>query len=104
MIAEIWQKALGVEKIGVLDNFFDLGGDSLIAIQAAAELKKAFQVDLPVVSLYEGLTIRSFAKLLSDIQREQLSVMTEPPAQSEKSGEDTSRRRLLQQRQRARRD
>jgi acyl carrier protein len=39
-IAEIWQDLLGVEKVGVDDNFFDLGGHSLLSIQVVARLEK----------------------------------------------------------------
>jgi acyl transferase domain-containing protein len=100
-IAEIWQKALGIEKPGVMDNFFELGGDSLLAIQTAAELKKAFNMDIPVVTMYEGLTIRSLAKLLDELQQEQVA-----PADSLQSKTDSRRsfkRQMLQQQQRARR-
>lgn len=102
LIAEIWQKALGVEKIGMLDNFFDLGGDSLTAIQTVSELKKALQIDMPVISMYEGLTIRSLVKLLGDAHQEPSPEMAEPIAQNEVGPERTPKRWLLQQRQRVR--
>jgi acyl carrier protein/NAD(P)-dependent dehydrogenase (short-subunit alcohol dehydrogenase family) len=63
-IAAIWQQAIGIDQVGVLDNFFDLGGDSLIAIQVIAQLKQALDRDIPVTSLYEGLTVRSLVALL----------------------------------------
>ncbi len=63
-IAAIWQQAIGIDQVGVLDNFFDLGGDSLIAIQVIAQLKQALNRDIPVTSLYEGLTVRSLVALL----------------------------------------
>ncbi|MEW6730836.1 MAG: beta-ketoacyl synthase N-terminal-like domain-containing protein [Acidobacteriota bacterium] len=64
-IYTIWQQALGLEMIGVNDNFFDLGGDSLVAIQVSAQLKQQLKMEIPVVNLYEGLTIRSLAKLIA---------------------------------------
>jgi acyl transferase domain-containing protein/acyl carrier protein len=64
-IADIWQKALGIEQVGVHDNFFDLGGDSLAAIQVISQLKRALGTDIPVVSLYERLTIKSLVELLN---------------------------------------
>jgi len=103
LIAEIWQKALGVEKIGVLDNFFDLGGDSLLAIQTATELKNAFQVDIPIVSIYEGLTVRSLARLLEDLTKERRTSEAENAEGSELNNGKISRRHILQQQQRARR-
>ncbi|HSL84762.1 MAG TPA: SDR family NAD(P)-dependent oxidoreductase, partial [Thermoanaerobaculia bacterium] len=64
-IAAVWGRALGFEEVGVLDNFFDLGGDSFVAIQVASELRDALGVDLPAAKLYQGLTVRSLAALLA---------------------------------------
>jgi NAD(P)-dependent dehydrogenase (short-subunit alcohol dehydrogenase family)/acyl carrier protein len=65
MIAEVWQNTLGFEEIGIHDNFFDLGGDSLIAIRVVARLKEALSMDISVVSLYERLTIKDLATWLA---------------------------------------
>jgi len=63
-IADVWQRILGIQQIGVHDNFFDLGGDSLTAVQVATQLKKEFGVPIPVVKLFEGPTISSLAGIL----------------------------------------
>jgi acyl carrier protein len=63
-ITAIWEKALGIDGVGVQDNFFELGGDSLVAIQVAAQLKDELSIEVPVVSLYECLTIRSLVEFL----------------------------------------
>jgi len=102
-VAEIWQKALGIEKIGALDNFFDLGGDSLLAVQTAAELKKAFQIEIPVVSMYEGLTVRSLARLLGNLQKEGRPSWGEEVEKIAIGKEKISRRQILQRQQRAKR-
>jgi phthiocerol/phenolphthiocerol synthesis type-I polyketide synthase E len=102
-VAEIWQRVLGIEKIGALDNFFDLGGDSLLAIQTATELKKAFQTEIPVVSMYEGLTVRSLAALLESFQKDSHPLLVEEAGESKLGKEAISRRQVLQQKQRARR-
>jgi polyketide synthase PksJ len=60
-IAEIWQRMLGIEQVGVHDNFFELGGTSLSAIQILAELKKALNVDIPAVSIFEAPTVSLLA-------------------------------------------
>ena len=64
-IAAVWQQVLGFEAVGVEDNFFDLGGDSLVAIQVAAHLKQELKTDFPVAKLYQGLTVRALARLLT---------------------------------------
>ena len=60
-IAEAWQATLGIEQVGIDDKFFDLGGDSLLALQVVSTLKSRFDIEVPVVSLYEMLTIRAVA-------------------------------------------
>ncbi|WP_394823560.1 type I polyketide synthase [Pendulispora albinea] len=64
LLTEQWEHALGIAPIGVLDNFFDLGGDSLIAVQLSARLERAMGREVPAVTFYEGLTVRSLARLL----------------------------------------
>jgi acyl transferase domain-containing protein len=53
-VAGVWSALLGVARIGRKDNFFDLGGNSLLAIQLASHLRKAFDIDLTVASLFEA--------------------------------------------------
>ena len=65
-IAEIWEQFLGTERISANDNFFDLGGHSLIGIQLLARVEERFQQALPLRSLFEAPTIAEFAKLLRE--------------------------------------
>lgn len=70
-IAAVWQQVLGFEQIGVEDNFFDLGGDSLVAIQVASRLKEALKMEFPVAKLYQAVTVRSLAQVLSESEDEE---------------------------------
>jgi thioesterase domain-containing protein/NAD(P)-dependent dehydrogenase (short-subunit alcohol dehydrogenase family)/acyl carrier protein len=63
-LAGFWQELLGLEKVGVEDSFFDLGGHSLIAVRLFAMVRKTFQVDLPISVLFEAPTIRKIAALI----------------------------------------
>jgi thioesterase domain-containing protein/acyl carrier protein len=63
-LAGFWQELLGLERVGVEDSFFDLGGHSLIAVRLFAMIRKAFQVDLPISVLFEAPTIRRIAALI----------------------------------------
>jgi len=63
-IAGIWQTSLGIERVGVQDNFFALGGDSLLAVQTIDRLRREMGCEVPVTNLYEGVTVRALARLL----------------------------------------
>jgi acyl carrier protein len=98
-VARIWQEILGIAPIGLDDNFFDLGGDSLIATQAMAQLKRELGVEIPVVSLYEGVTIRFLVELLHPSQKMEEVTLTSAAA-GETREERVSRRKHYQQQQR----
>ncbi|WP_108395461.1 type I polyketide synthase [Devosia submarina] len=65
-IAEFWRELLGVDHIGVDDNFFDLGGHSLVAVRLFRSIRKEFGIDLPISTLFEAPTIALLAKLLPE--------------------------------------
>ncbi|MEH2455999.1 non-ribosomal peptide synthetase [Nostoc sp.] len=69
-IVNIWQQMLHVEKVGIHDNFFDLGGHSLLLVQVHAKLREAFHTDISVLNLFEYPTINSLAKYLTRKQTE----------------------------------
>ena len=64
-IAGVWEELLGIERIGIHDNFFDLGGNSLMAIRIISRLKKELGADVSEVSIFEGPTVASLARLLA---------------------------------------
>ncbi|WP_095980633.1 SDR family NAD(P)-dependent oxidoreductase [Melittangium boletus] len=57
MLVDIWQKALGLEQVGVHDNFFELGGTSLTAVQVLSKMRAALKVELSAASLFGNPTI-----------------------------------------------
>lgn len=64
-IAALWGDILGIEEIGVMDNFFDLGGNSLVGLDMVARLKKVFQMDkVPAHVIYEAPSVSELAKFL----------------------------------------
>jgi acyl transferase domain-containing protein/acyl carrier protein len=65
-IVEIWQKLLGLQQVGINDDFFELGGDSLNVVQVNTELKKAFKKDIPVAVMFRHQTIRAFSQYLHE--------------------------------------
>lgn len=64
-IAATWSQLLGRQQVGVNDNFFALGGDSLLAIQLMARLQETFRVTLPVRSLFEAPSVAGLADAIA---------------------------------------
>jgi acyl carrier protein len=64
VITSVWQEVLKIESVGINDNFFDLGGNSLLAIQAHDKLKGNLERHFPMVELFKYPTVNSLAKFL----------------------------------------
>jgi acyl carrier protein len=60
-IAQIWREVLGLEQVGIDDNFFDLGGNSLLLIRVHGELHELLRRELPITDLFRFPTIRALA-------------------------------------------
>jgi acyl carrier protein len=82
-INAIWIEVLKIDRIGVNDSFFDLGGHSLLATQVASRLRKAFEIEIPLRSLFENPTIAELGEtvdtLISNGQRGELQSITPAP-------------------------
>jgi len=63
-LADLWASLLGVQGVGIRDNFFDLGGHSLVAVRLFARIKKLYGVDLSISVLFEAPTIEGCAAIL----------------------------------------
>jgi amino acid adenylation domain-containing protein len=64
VVAKVWSAVLNEPRVGVHDNFFDIGGHSLLAAQAAARLRKDLQIDLSVRAFFEKQTLADLAHYL----------------------------------------
>jgi len=62
LIANLWSQILGVEQVGVYDNFFDLGGHSLMATQILSRLRNIANVEIPLRAMYETPTVANLAE------------------------------------------
>ena len=69
-LVAIWREVLRVGRIGVTDDFFALGGDSVLAAQVAARLRSAFEVELSPVAVFDTPTIRAMAEQLEAAPRD----------------------------------
>ena len=64
LLADWWRELLGVDAVGLDDDFFDLGGHSLIAVRLVSKIKKAYKVDFGLSVLFEARTTRQLADLI----------------------------------------
>jgi amino acid adenylation domain-containing protein len=63
-LCRLWQQVLRRERVGIHDNFFRIGGHSLLAAQVAARMRENFQVDIPLRRMFEGPTIAQLAQVI----------------------------------------
>ena len=66
LLAAIWADVLKVERVGIHDNFFDLGGHSLLVAQLFSRMRGAFKTDLPIRYLFEFPTVAGLAAKVVD--------------------------------------
>ncbi|HVG06172.1 MAG TPA: amino acid adenylation domain-containing protein [Thermoanaerobaculia bacterium] len=74
VIAAIWREVIGVDSVGIDDNFFDLGGHSLLLARVQARLSEILGRDLPMVDLFRYPTVGSLAEAVSTEGRETAEV------------------------------
>jgi SAM-dependent methyltransferase/NAD(P)-dependent dehydrogenase (short-subunit alcohol dehydrogenase family)/acyl carrier protein len=63
-LADIWGDQLGIASIGIHDRFFDLGGHSLLAVQVSTAIRDRFDIEMPVLKLFQAPTIGELAVLI----------------------------------------
>jgi len=69
LLASIWAEVLGVERVSVADSFFDLGGNSLMATQAAILVQEVLPVEIPLRNVFEAPTIAGIATFIEQSAR-----------------------------------
>ena len=65
-LQQLWSDVLSIDDVGVNDNFFDLGGTSLLALRTVADIKRSLNAELPIVQFFEHPTIAEQAQYLVD--------------------------------------
>lgn len=64
LVAHIWAEVLDIDEVGIDEDFFDLGGHSLIAVEMMVKLEKETGKHLPIAALFEASTVRKLSRLL----------------------------------------
>ncbi len=95
MVAEVWSGVLEVERVGLDQNFFDLGGNSVAMVRAYNRLRERLGVELPLVALFDRPTVRALAAFLAGAAGERTTLI-----RGRRRGE--ARGALLAQRERER--
>jgi acyl carrier protein len=79
VLAEMWARVLGIDRVGIHDDFFESGGHSLLATQLVNRIRKAFRVDLPLRALFEAPTVAALSQVMIANEAE--------PGQTEKAAQ-----------------
>ncbi|MEG4072283.1 amino acid adenylation domain-containing protein [Microcoleus sp. Pol14C2] len=78
MLARICCEVLGIEQLSIAENFFELGGNSLLAIQLAAKIRESCQIELPLCDIFAGRSLAILAENISAAKNKNATV--EEPA------------------------
>lgn len=68
-IATVWQQTLNIEQIGIHDNFFEIGGNSLLMVKVNSELRDILKVDLPLIEMFRYPTINSLVEYFNQANK-----------------------------------
>jgi amino acid adenylation domain-containing protein/non-ribosomal peptide synthase protein (TIGR01720 family) len=78
LLATIWAQVLDIGRVGIHDNFFALGGHSLLVTQVIAQVRATFNTELPLRSLFDAPTIAQLAERIATAQREAQGLLPPP--------------------------
>jgi amino acid adenylation domain-containing protein len=84
-IAGVWARVLGIGSVGAHDNFFDLGGNSLLLATLHSRLQEELSVSLPIRELFEYPTVQALAKALGSPLREEKSTAADAKDRASRS-------------------
>lgn len=73
-ITNLWHEVLGIEQVALDDNFYQLGGNSLLAISLLTKMQRAFNIKIATTTLFKAKTIRALASIIkTNIQEQEIS-------------------------------
>ena len=80
LVVELWQEVLGVEKVGALDDFFELGGDSLLVTRVAARIRSTVGLEVPIRDVFESPTPAALAARIEALLIAEIDALSEDEA------------------------
>ncbi|MGZ4106710.1 MAG: SDR family NAD(P)-dependent oxidoreductase, partial [Tumebacillaceae bacterium] len=98
-LAGLWQELFGVEQVSIHDNFFDLGGNSLLGVQLVSRIRSTFDIELPMSALFESASVAELSKVIADNQlgEEELDELERLLAEIEDLSDDEIEATLLKE-------
>ena len=93
VLAQIWADLLELECVGVNDNFFNIGGHSLLAIRVISRVRQVFGIELPLIALFENPTLVGLAaqvdqlKIVGNTTNEMANLLVEIESLSDEEAE-----------------
>ena len=66
-IVSIWEQTLGENRVGVYDDFFGLGGNSLLAVEVITSVREAFHIEMPISALFDAPTVSQFGEHVDNL-------------------------------------
>lgn len=79
-LAGIWKEVLNRGQVGIYDNYFYLGGDSLLAVKTVSRIRDAFGIEFPLGGIFRGPTVAEQAAVIGDILLDEISALSEEAA------------------------
>jgi non-ribosomal peptide synthetase component F len=81
MLAQLWANVLGQSQVSINRNFFELGGDSLLATKLAFQVRRVFEIELPLTALFRHPTVADLASFVEEELARQMDEITEEEAE-----------------------
>jgi acyl carrier protein len=79
-LARLWADALGIDRVGAEDDFFDLGGNSLVAVQLVSRIAQRFRVEASVAQLFDARTVRGLGASIEASLLQKVAELSEEEA------------------------